>query len=76
VLSLKEKLFDQEGTEPDRQWLIFLGKPLEDDKTLADYNINQDVSLHFIARRRPADPIHIFIQTLTGKSYSLVRFCF
>ncbi|KAG2352330.1 ubiquitin-related domain-containing protein, partial [Suillus spraguei] len=49
---LKSKIQDIEGTAVDDQRLIFAGKPLEDDRTLSDYNIQNDSTIHFILRLR------------------------
>ena len=61
IEDIKNKIMEKEGVPVDQQRLIFGGKQLDSDKTLADYDVQEDSTFHMVLRLRgglePADVV-------------------
>ena len=69
IADLKEKLREREGIPADQQRLVFAGKLLEDDRTISDYNIRKESTVHLLLRLKGG--MQVFMKTFTGRTITL-----
>lgn len=65
IVDVKKKIYDHDGTLPERHMLMYAGKELENDhRTLSDYGICDYSELRVL--RRLHLPMQIVIETVNG----------
>lgn len=70
VRGLKNRIYQQERIKPEEQTLLFSGRQLQDGRTLNDYMISSNSTVH-LNIVEAAIQLHLFIKTLTGKTHIL-----
>jgi ubiquitin C len=68
ISDVKAKIQQHEGISTDRQILLYSGKQLEDEHTLADYNIQNENTLHLVLKLRV---FQVFVKKLDGETITL-----
>lgn len=64
IENVKTKIQDKEGISLKEQRLLYTGRPLENGKTLSEYNIQEESTLHVLRLRAGTE---ILVKTLTGE---------
>jgi hypothetical protein len=71
VEDLKKEIQNKEGIPVDQIRLIYAGRQLEDGRTLAEYGITKDSSIHLVLKLRSHSPFDLRIEMENGQSITI-----